>query len=196
MSSVTHAIIPSFPDFVLTSGPVESERDREERLLREMEKRFGGRAVIKPAWVVAQEREQGPESEAKWQPEFDTDRVGVDREPEWARYGFRGQVAKLLWLRGLNKKAIRFLSCNKCARPGHCKRYPLEHKYYVPNGCEVVFCRECAQEAQRSLFLAYLAVILSVVVKNGSIPKGWMLARVNFTLRSDGSEITPEREEI
>jgi hypothetical protein len=118
--------------------------------------------------------------------------VGVlDSEPDWERYGFRGQVGKLLWERGLQKKAIRFLSCNKCARPGVCSRYPDEHKFFIPHGCEVVFCKECAQEVRRELFLSYQAVILAVIMRG--IPKDWVLWRINFTLRSDGSEITPER---
>ena len=112
-------------------------------------------------------------------------------EPDWERFGFRGQVAKLLWARGLWKKAIRFVSCNKCARPGVCSRYPGEHKYFVPNGCEVVFCKECAQEVRRELFRAYQAVILAGIMLG--VPKRWVLARISFTLRSDGSEITPER---
>lgn len=116
---------------------------------------------------------------------------GEEVEPEWERFGFRGQVGKLLWARDLKKKAIRFVSCNKCARVGVCSRYPDEHKYFIPNGCEVVFCRECAEETRRALFLSYFTVIWSVV--QHGIPKGWVLWRVNFTLRSDGSEITPER---
>lgn len=116
---------------------------------------------------------------------------GAEVEPEWERFGFRGQVCKLLWARGLKKKAIRFVSCNKCARPGACSRYPDEHKFFVPNGCEVAFCKECAEEVRRELFLAYQAVILAVIMRG--IPKGWVLARINFTLRSDGSEVTPER---
>jgi hypothetical protein len=112
-------------------------------------------------------------------------------EPEWERFGFRGQVGKLLWARSLWKKAIRFVSCNKCARPGVCSRYPDLHKYFVPNGCEVVFCKECAQEVRRELFLAYQAIVLAVILSG--IPKGWVLARITFTLRSDGSEITPGR---
>jgi hypothetical protein len=112
-------------------------------------------------------------------------------EPEWERFGFRGQVGRLLWARGLKRKAIRFLSCNKCARPGLCSRYPDEHKYFVPNGCEVVFCKECQQEVRRALFFSYQMVILAVIMRG--IPPGWVLARVTFTLRSDGTEITPER---
>lgn len=116
---------------------------------------------------------------------------GAEVEPEWERFGFRGQIGKLLWARGLKKKAIHFVSCNKCARPGVCSRCPEEHKFFVPNGCEVVFCKECAEEVRRELFLAYQAVILAVIMRG--IPKGWILARINFTLRSDGSEIVPER---
>jgi hypothetical protein len=139
--------------------------------------------------------EWGPaKSVADWQSrlrEWKPAPVAAPMEPDWERYGFRGQVGKLLWERGLRKKAIRFLSCNKCARPGVCSRYPDEHKFFIPNGCEVVFCKECAQEVRRELFLAYQAVVLAVIM--GGIPKGWVLARINFTLRSDGSDVTPER---
>lgn len=114
-------------------------------------------------------------------------------EPEWTG-GFRGNVAQLLWrVHSLRKKAIRFLNCNKCGRPGVCNRYPLEHKFFVPHGCEVVFCKECADEARRVLTLEYLAVVLAAIAGLGGIPIGWVLARVTFTLRSDGREITPER---
>ena len=74
---------------------------------------------------------------------------------------------------------------------GRFARYPEDHKYFVPNGCEVVFCKECADEVRRELSLVYRDVILATVLRG--IPYGWVLARVTFTLRSDGSEITPER---
>jgi hypothetical protein len=149
---------------------------------------FGGRVSRQMSWERAQEwaREANEEREAKWL-------ADLNIEPDWGRYGFRGQVGKLLWDRGLKKKAIRFVSCNRCGRPGVCRRYPSEHKFFVPHGCEVVFCRECQQEVRRELFEAYLAVILTKLDELGGIPDGWVLARVNFTLRSDGSEITPER---
>src|SRR5271154_6958389 len=86
-------------------------------------------------------------------------------EPEWERFGFRGEVGRLLWGRGLKRKAIRFLSCNKCARPGLCSRYPDEHKYFVPNGCEVVFCKQCADESRRGLLNAYLHVVFNAVLE-------------------------------
>ena len=151
-------------------------------------------------------------------------------EPEWTG-GFRAQVAKLLWDRGLKRKAIRFLNCNKLARPGCGSRYPLEHRYFIPNGCEVVFCKECADESRRELFLAYWHVVCNAVLDFageraeherlcGLLAKsegetrriyelrlaelwarvgrcvrerGWVLWRVNFTLRSDGSAIIPKR---
>jgi hypothetical protein len=156
----------------------------------------------------------------------------LDGEPEWTD-GFRSQVAKRLWERGLKKKAIRFLNCNLCARPGLCSRYPDEHRFFIPSGCEVVFCRECADEARRELLLAYWHVVCNVVLELATgreeharlsavlhssessdaeregaerklreswaqvgaliCGKGWVLARVTFTLRSDGSEITAER---
>jgi hypothetical protein len=187
-SAVPRAIIPPINDFVLTSLPVESEAERIARMLRELVKRFGGRVVRQMPADREQEwaRQANEEREAKWL-------ANLNVEPEWARYGFRGHVGKLLWDRGLKKKAIRFVSCNKCGRPGVCRLYPLEHKFFVPHGCEVVFCRECQQAVRRELFGAYLAVILAKLEELGGIPVGWVLARINFTLRSDGSEISPDR---
>jgi hypothetical protein len=143
--------------------------------------------------VACQSRSEAFDPES--QPEQESEPQKEDRpitEPEWTG-GFRGRVAKFLWDRGLERKAIRFLNCGKCARPGVCRRYPFEHKFFVPHGCEVVFCRECADEARRVLTLAYLAVVLAAIVGLGGIPDGWVLARVTFTLRSDGCEITPGR---
>ncbi|MGH9715635.1 MAG: hypothetical protein ACRD4R_02750 [Candidatus Acidiferrales bacterium] len=164
--------------FELTPPPATAP-SHDEFIIAEMERRFGGHAVWKPK---AQEIAVDPEMYAPSQV-----------EPEWDRYGFRGQVGKLLWQRGLRKKAVRFVSCNKCARSGLCSRYPDEHKYFIPNGCEVVFCKDCADEVRRALLLDYRSVILSAITKLNAIPQGWVLARVNFTLRSDGTEITPDR---
>jgi len=152
------------------------------------------------------------------------------QEPEWTG-GFRGRVARLLWDRGLKRKAIRFLNCNKLGRPGVCSNYPFEHKFFVPHGCEVVFCKECADESRRELLIDYWHVVCNAVLdfagerkeherlcavlhasdgwerqnaerQLGELwvrvgqrvrEKGWVLARVTFTLRSDGCDITPER---
>jgi len=178
--------------FALAATEEETPQERELRLLRELEKRFGGHAVRKGAW------ERKEDQEREWLREASSEReqhwlAELGLEPKWDVYGFRGQVAKILWQRGLKKKAIRFANCNKCGRAGKCRRYPLEHKFFVPHGCEVVFCKECAQQTRRALFEAYLAVILTAIEKCGGIPRGWILSRVNFTLRSDGTEITPER---
>lgn len=132
--------------------------------------------------------------------------TGSFEEPEWPDT-FRGNVARLIWQRGaallesgkttegkrLQKKAYRFLTCNKCARPGRCSREPFDHKWFVPNGCEVVFCRECADQVRRELFASYLQVIRDVLGELGGIPPGWVLARATVTLRSTGEEITPEQ---
>jgi hypothetical protein len=207
-SGIPRAVIPPFE----LTPPPGLPPSREDFLIAEIERRFGGRAVrIEPEIA---------------EPELYREL----HEPEWAG-GFRGNVAKLLWDRGLKRKAIRFLSCNKLARPGVCNRYPLEHKYFIPNGCEVVFCRECADEQRRELLLDYWHVVCNAVLdfagerqnheelcellrdssglqrqnverdigdmwaRVGQCVKsrGWVLARVNLTLRSDGSEITPER---
>jgi len=170
----SRAVIPAFK----LEPPIEHAPTREDFLIAEMERRFGGRAVVvRPESVKSQVEIAAPQD--------------YGAEPDWEKFGFRGRVAKLLWARGLTKKAIRFVSCNKCARPGVCSRFPDEHKFFVPNGCEVVFCKECAQEVRRELFMAYQVVILAVLMRG--VPPGWVLARITFSLRSDGSEITPER---
>jgi hypothetical protein len=200
------AVIPPLDDFTLAPPSLETPRERARRRLREaetpdqharrmineFERRFGGRVHRQMPWEREQEQRQEWEREANW-PREARWLADLGVEPDWGRYGFRGQVGRLLYERGLKKKAIRFVSCNKCGRPGVCRLYPLEHKFFVPHGCEVVFCRECQQEVRRALFDAYLAVILTTIYKLGGIPPGWVLARVNFTLRSDGSEIAPER---
>ncbi len=118
-------------------------------------------------------------------------------------------------------------------RSGKCARYPFEHKFFIPQGCEVIFCRECAARARQALFFAYFQVIRNAVLEfagkreaydalctvlgdtrtelrvraeaENSLrtlwfrlgehlrKKGWVLARINFTIWSDGSEITPDR---
>jgi hypothetical protein len=84
-------------------------------------------------------------------------------EPEWTG-GFRGRVAKLLWDRGLKRKAIRFLNCNCLGRPAVCVTYPMEHKYFIPHSCEVVFCKECAEESRRALLIDYWHVVCNAIL--------------------------------
>ncbi|MGH9684411.1 MAG: hypothetical protein ACRD4S_12475 [Candidatus Acidiferrales bacterium] len=178
MSDAQTGILPRavIPEFVLTEPSVPAP-SREDFLVAEFRRRFNARSVDNGSLAVEVAEPEICAGE-------------LEHEPEWEKFGFRGQVAKLVWARSLRKKAIRFLSCNKCARSGRCSRYPDEHKFFVPNGCEVIFCKECQQEVRRELFLSYLAVILAVIMRG--IPEGWILARINFTLRSDGSEIAPE----
>lgn len=133
-------------------------------------------------------------------------------ELEYKAFGFRGKVAEILmdaareWNRRgvecgdakvvrkalrLKRKAIRFANCDRLGRSAVCSLYPSEHKFYAPHDCGTNFCMKCAQGQRRTLFEKYLRVILSAVA--GGVPKGWTLARVTFTLRSDGTEIKPER---
>jgi hypothetical protein len=161
------------------------------------------------------------------------ERMPLQENPAWETFGFRGQVAKLLWQRGLKTKAVRFANCNCLGRPGVCKRYPFEHKFFVPHGCSVIFCRDCATTLRKKLFVCYLQVIRNAMLDfagereqfdclaaifsdKEAEPKhrkeaetalhdlwyrvarrvreeGWVLARINLTLCSDGSEITPDR---
>jgi hypothetical protein len=244
LSRVEAPVPVPVPDFALTPPP-----SREDFLIAYIQRLFNARRVdSEPSSVVRQpgdeldgEPEEAGESGERDEPEGWSEPEEWARvEPEWERFGFRGRVGKLLWARGLEKKAIRFVSCNKLARPGVCSRYPDEHKFFIPNGCEVIFCKECAQESRRELFNDYLNVILETLLlgpalvkmillirrkcglgakpkepapdyvreawdkfmgslrdwkgETGAvIPRGWVLARINFTLRSDGSEITPDR---
>lgn len=214
-SGIPRAVIPSLPPFELTSSP-ELPPSREDFLITEIERRFGGRAVRVP-W-----RDEVADPDLYVPPEL--------KEPDWTG-GFRGRVAKLLWDRGLKQKAIRFLNCNKLGRPGVCSNYPDEHKFFVPHGCEVIFCKECADESRRELLIDYWHVVCNAVldfagereeherlcavaqasegverqstgrqlgelwarVGQSVRAEGWVLARVTFTLRSDGCEITPDR---
>ena len=135
-----------------------------------------------------------------------------DFELEYRAFGFRGKVAEVLmaaarkWNRRgvesgdakmvrkvlrLKRKAIRFANCGRLGRSAICSLYPSEHKFYAPHDCGTDFCMKCAQGQRRTLFEKYLRVILNAVA--GGVPKGWTLARVTFTLRSDATEITPER---
>ncbi|HEV2616445.1 MAG TPA: hypothetical protein VGU63_07540 [Candidatus Acidoferrales bacterium] len=120
----------------------------------------------------------------------------VYENPAWEKFGFRGATAKLLFECGLERVAVRFVNCGVLGRPGACSRYPFEHKFYLKHGCGVRFCKECGQQERVRLTADYTHVISAVVAKycpDGRLPKGWTLARLNLTLRSDGSAITPER---
>ena len=218
LSGVSSTAAACSPPFELVSPP-GSPPSRADFLIAEMQRRFGGCVV----------RHDLPDETIADPEQYDPFHL---QEPEWTG-GFRGQVAKLLWTRGLKKKAIRFLNCNLCARPGLCSRYPEEHKFFVPNGCEIIFCAECADVARRELLLGYWHVVCNAVLEFatgrdeherlcsllcspdsgeearkraekqlsalwagvGEVVRknGWVLARINFTLRSDGSEITSER---
>jgi hypothetical protein len=170
--------------FAFESVVVDPEREAYwQRLIRE--------AREDPEYAEAFDRELSPDVGTPRQ------RLEPELNPEWERsFGFRGRVAKLLFERGLKRKAVRFANCGKLGRPGVCSRYPFEHKYYVLHGCSVIFCRECGAQERRRLMMEYLPAVLAVVLErspDGRLPHGWVLARLNFTLRSDGSEIVPDR---
>jgi len=205
------------PAFELTPPPGRVP-SREDFILAEMVRRFGG--------VIARDDSK---RETILDPELY--KPAELQEPEWTG-GFRGQVSKLLWHEhGRPEKAIRFLNCNKLGRPGVCSNYPDEHKFFVPNGCEVVFCKECADESRRELLIDYWHVACNAVLdfagereehkrlceflhksegqerqqterELGDLwarvgrqvrERGWVFARITYTTRSDGGEITPDR---
>lgn len=151
-------------------------------------------------------------TEESAQPQEFGDAGDFEPNPEWEHFGFRGRVALILmaaaadWYRRgeefgdlklkrkalrLKRKAIRFANCGRLGRSAVCSLYPFEHKFYAPHDCGTDFCLKCAQSQRQTLFAKYLRVILNVI--GSAVPKGWTLARVTFTLRSDGREVSPER---
>src|ERR1700675_2338171 len=139
--AVPRAVIPSLEPFKLKS-PLERAPSRGDFLLAEMERRFGGRAVRYSRdeflLVEKERKERRAQLEKSW---------NLEANPAWERFGFRGQAAKLLYERGvelverglerqgrsLMRKAVRFVNCNRLGRPGVCKRYPFDHKFFVPH---------------------------------------------------------------
>ncbi len=183
-NSIARAVVPPWPDDVPVPWPHPSADPAADRLrwhrraeARRVHARDRGEIVVGLENVPFEPRKLRPEP---------------DYNPAWERFGFRGQVTKLLFECGHKRKAVRWANCQRLGRPGDCMRYPLEHKFFVLHGCSVIFCPKCALQQRKQLFLDYLSVILSVLRERG-VPPGWVLARVNFTLRSDGSEITPDR---
>jgi hypothetical protein len=167
INGVPRAIIPALGSFALTSPP-----SRLDFLIAELERRFGGRAVgpdIDPERPISSEFREAKRPGFNGRPERETiadpERFMPKEveEPNWSG-GFRGSVGKLLWDRGLKRKAVRFVNCQKCGRPGVCTNYPDEHKFFVPHGCEVVFCKECADESRRALLLDYWHVVCNAVL--------------------------------
>jgi len=112
-------------------------------------------------------------------------------EQGWEKRGFRGRVAELLRERGLRSRAVRFANCNRLGRPGVCSRYPDEHKYFVRHSCCVTFCKQCASEERRRLSNKYSSVVREVLSRMPKIPRGLVLAKITFTLRSEVGPITP-----
>lgn len=172
------AVLPPSPaeDFALTAPLSETPQERIERLKQALQEKFGGH-------FVSEEKPQVLD------PEYSNSLI---LNTAWERSGFRGEVAKLLYERGMERKAVRWFNCGHLGQRGVCNTYPLEHKFWRENGCEVIFCPKCGGERRRELFLDYFPVILSVITEHG-LPPAWVLARINFTSRSDGSPITPER---
>ena len=166
--------------YALESFPIETSAEKTARILADFKERFGGTWAEAP--VVADPDEVAPNGAA---------------HEGWELLGLRGQVAKILQARGHEKKGNRFANCNRFGRPGVCSRYPDEHKFFQRHGCGMPFCSNCAQEERRRLFEKYFAVLLFVLTHHIQIiPKAWILGRITFTLRSDGSVITPEKVKL
>ena len=165
--------------YALESLPIETPAERAARFYADFERKFGG--TWSQPEVVADPESVAPSAAAL---------------EGWENLGFRGQVAKMLRERGHEQQARRFANCNRFGRPGACNRYPFEHKYFLRHGCGMPFCGNCAQEERRRVFDKYFAVFLLILTQLKTIPKTFVLGRITFTLRSDGSAITPEKVKL
>jgi hypothetical protein len=160
-------------DPILESSASESMLSQEEFLKVEFYRRFGVRRSSNgPCPRCGATLHDTAEALEHWNQFHAVIGGGVEEvdpedfggELDWERYGFRGRVGKLLWERGLQKKAVRFVGCNKYGRPGLCSRYPDEHRFFVPSGCGVIFCKQCADEVRRELMAAYFVVVRDAVL--------------------------------
>lgn len=123
------------------------------------------------------------------------DHASVDLPPalEWDTIGSQGETAKLLYQSGLESKAYRYGRCGRYVIPvqGHDLFCDLKGRSVVRYRCGLRFCQACAPKNFRDLFDKYQDGFTRVVEENALRP-GYVLARVNFTIRCDGHEPKPQ----
>jgi hypothetical protein len=107
-------------------------------------------------------------------------------DPEWDYLGERGQVSKLLFEAGLKSKAYRFALCHRTGIPYDCRNRSCESKFYTRYHCDCRFCKYCGPLLFNQLRDRY-SVPISCFLENQRSHSGYTLARLNFTMKSDGS---------
>lgn len=122
---------------------------------------------------------------------------GEDLGPasEWDEIGERGETAKLIYSLGLKSKAYRYGRCGRYGIPlqGHDLACKFKEKSFGTYRCGLRFCDLCGPATYRRLFERYAPGIAEIVLRE-SWRKGYVLARVNFTIRASGE--MPSSEEI
>lgn len=178
-------IIPKWPQ---NRRPPVFEIKTEDDLVRVLEqcervqKSKGAVLRLKGSCVESEEKEQH-------------DGEGLGPAPEWTEIGERGQTAKLIYSLGLEAKAYRYGRCGRYGIPlqGHDLFCPLKGKSFGTYHCGLRFCPFCGPSSYQRLFQRYAPAIGEKVVGNVRL-KGYVLARVNWTIRATGE--MPSSEEI
>jgi hypothetical protein len=116
-------------------------------------------------------------------------------DPEWDRLGVRGRVAQLLFDSGLKSKAHRFARCHRTAIPYDCANLSCREKFFTRYHCDCRFCKHCGPllfSELRDRYSDTISYFLGDQQKKGLL-SGRTLARLNFTMKSDGSLPTRKR---
>lgn len=108
----------------------------------------------------------------------------------------RMEVADELRARGLGKKAIRYEKCCRIAHPMNCEKEPFKHRYFERFRCGLRFCRICAPFERKRLRAKYLPVVLGVIAERSCMLSEFVLARVTFTIRSNGEVPSPKQARL
>jgi len=123
------------------------------------------------------------------------DRKELPPLPEWNAIGVRGETAQLIYAHGLPSKAYRYGRCGRYGIPlqGHGLQCKFKEKSFGRYRCSLRFCDLCGPANYRRLFERYAPAIGDVVARESS-RCGYVLARVNWTIRATGE--MPTTEEI
>lgn len=116
-------------------------------------------------------------------------------DPEWERLGDRGRVSQLLFDAGLKSKAHRYTRCHRTAIPYDCVNLSCREKFFTRYHCDCRYCKYCGPllfNELRGRYSDSISRFLEVQAKEGLL-SGRALARLNFTMKSDGSLPTRKR---
>jgi hypothetical protein len=102
--------------------------------------------------------------------------------------GENQEQAKRLWNLGLKSKANRLGCCGRFGARSECKN---RHAFYRSWRCQLRFCRFCGPSSAARLFDRH--VVLEKIIDTPK-RKGWVLALLDFTVRSTGQ--LPDAEAI